>query len=90
MKVYVVASFVLVMSACSKDSLDGPIPECPDILSEQRQAYVQEGKKLCEQARTFEEKMKSVGCVIQDKAQRCARIKNLSSGKSAFDEMRSK
>ncbi len=86
MKVIVVALFVLFMSACSKDPLDGAIPECPELLSKERQAYVDEGRKRCEQARTIEEKMKSVGCGIREKFNRCETSRMLSGNKSAFDK----
>ena len=90
MKIVAIALFILLVSGCSKDALDGPIPDCPEILSQERQAYVEEGKKRCDQARTIEERMKSVGCVVREKFMRCERLKNLSSGKSSFDNMNSK
>ena len=90
MKTVAIALFILLVSGCSKDILDGPIPDCPELLSPGRKAYVDEGMKRCEQARTMEERMKSVGCVVHDNFFRCERIKNLSSGKSSFDDMKSK
>jgi hypothetical protein len=41
MKTVAIALFILLVSGCSKDALDGPIPDCPEILSQDRQAYVE-------------------------------------------------
>jgi hypothetical protein len=48
-------------------------------------AYVELAKQRCDQARTMEEKMKSVGCVIKDKSNHCKRLSALRGRRSALD-----
>ena len=87
MKPMAITLLILLITACSpKDPLDGPIPECQELLSPERKAYVELGAHQCDQARTMQEKMNSVGCGIKDKWQHCKTMSRLSSSKSAFDK----
>jgi hypothetical protein len=62
---------VVFVSGCGKDILDGPIPECQLLISDSKIEYVKTAIERCDQARTFEEKMKSVGCAIKDRHHLC-------------------
>lgn len=68
---------LLTLIACSpqsSDPLDGPIPECKELLSPARKAYVALATQRCDQARTMNEKFNSVGCGVREKWLRCSRL----------------
>ncbi len=78
---------LLSLSACSpKDPLDGPIPDCKELLSQEKKGYVDLATERCDQARSMQEKMNSIGCGIKDKWQQCDTRRMLRSSKSAFDK----
>ncbi len=86
-RIFCTTFLVLLITACSpNDPLDGPVPECKELLSPERKDYVELGSQQCDQARTMQEKMNSVGCVIKDKWQQCDTRRMLRSSKSAFDK----
>jgi len=87
-KFFSVVFFLLLVSACSpkpSDPLDGPIPECKELLSPERKDYVDLATQRCDQARTINEKMNSVGCGVREAWLRCDRSRRLGSSRSAFD-----
>jgi hypothetical protein len=87
MKPMAITLLILLITACSpKDPLDGPIPECKELLSQEKKGYVDLATERCDQARTMQEKMSSVGCVIKDKWQQCDSRRILRGSKSAFDK----
>lgn len=84
-KIYCVAVLFLLVTACSpKDPLDGPIPECVELLSQEKKSYLDQATERCDQARTMDEKLKSVGCTIREKSNACQRQKSFR-GRSVFD-----
>jgi hypothetical protein len=87
MKFIEITLLLLLITACSpKDPLDGPIPDCKELLSQEKKVYVSLASERCDQARTMQEKMNSVGCVIKDKLQQCDSRRILRGSKSAFDK----
>ncbi len=62
------------LTGCIPDPLDGPIPECKELLSPTRKDYVALANQRCDQARTMDEKFKSVGCGVRDKWLLCTRL----------------
>lgn len=85
MKTVAITLLILLITACSpKDPLDGPIPECKELLSQEKKGYVDLATERCEQAKTVDAKLKSVGCGIREKLNGCQRQKTFS-GRSAFD-----
>jgi hypothetical protein len=84
-KIYCLSLLFLLITACSqKDPLDGPIPECVELLSQEKKAYVDQATERCDQARTMDEKLKSVGCTIREKLSACQRERAFR-GRSVFD-----
>ena len=76
-KLVVMAFLYAALAGCSsKDPLAGPIPECEELLSIERNDYVRFANESCDQARSFEEKMKSPGCGIKNKWLLCRSIKS--------------
>lgn len=57
--------------AAEPDALAGPIPECKELLSVKRKAYIAAAEKSCSNTRTFEERMKNVGCEINRRVGQC-------------------
>lgn len=79
--IFSAAVLVLSVTGCQRDSatstpnvLAGPIPECKELLSAEREAYRATAKESCSSAKTLDERMKNVGCEIVQRASRCEPI----------------
>lgn len=53
------------------DLLAGPLPSCAEYITPARQPYRVAAKRDCAAARTFDERMKSVGCMVDQRLGSC-------------------
>jgi hypothetical protein len=71
-------------SASATSSLDGAIPQCDELLSAARKEYRTSAKTACDSSRTIQEMQNNVGCLIQQRVDRCE-SKKWGSGKGGLD-----
>jgi hypothetical protein len=69
------AALLLSINAQSEDVLKASVPQCNEILSQERAAYVRAAEDECAKARTYQEMTSNAGCLIRDRFRQCRSIR---------------
>jgi hypothetical protein len=72
---FLAAALLLSINAQSEDVLKGPVPQCNEILSSERAAYVRAAEVECAKARTYQQITSNAGCLIRDRFRQCRSIR---------------